>query len=408
LNAPFDAARLDRLMDAAGVDAVLACSPHNVSYLLGGYRFFMFAHGTVMGASRYLPIVGYVRGAPERAFFVGNPFERSQQEHEPLWVPDVDITSWTTGESGRVAARALAARAVKRVAIEPAFLPVDAHHELAGLELVDGSGLLDELRAVKRPDEVAQIRAAAEAIVESMGAVFAAATPGINQQEIAELMHVEEARRGLTFEYCLVNTGRERNRAPNAAVTWNEGELCCLDSGGSFRGYVGDLARMGFMGDVPERALGLLAQIDTVQQAARTAIAAGRPGAGLFAAAEAARTDLPDSARIDFVAHGMGLISHEAPRLTATGPVPYAADHADRSLEAGMVLSVETDLRDPEIGFVKLEDTIIVTEDGYEAVGDRLRGWNQAGTAPSASSTAANTSSGVPSPSTRRSRPSAA
>ena len=77
-------------MDAAGVDAVLACSPHNVSYLLGGYRFFMFAHGTVMGASRYLPIVGYVRGAPERTFFVGNPFERGQQEHEPLWVPDVE------------------------------------------------------------------------------------------------------------------------------------------------------------------------------------------------------------------------------------------------------------------------------------------------------------------------------
>ena len=395
-------------MDAAGVDAVLACSPHNVSYLLGGYRFFMFAHGTVMGASRYLPIVGYVRGAPERTFFVGNPFERGQQEHEPLWVPDVNITSWSSRESGRVAAEALSARAVKRVAIEPAFLPVDAHHELAGLDLVDGSGLLDELRAVKRPDELVQVRAAAEAIVESMGAVFAAATPGINQQELAELMHVEEARRGLTFEYCLVNTGRERNRAPNAAVTWNEGELCCLDSGGSLRGYVGDLARMGFMGEVPERALGLLAQIDTVQQAARTAIAAGRPGAGLFEAAEAARTDLPDSARIDFVAHGMGLISHEAPRLTASGPVPYAADHANRPLEAGMVLSVETDLRDPEIGFVKLEDTIIVTEDGYEAVGDRLRGWNQAGTAPSASSTAANTSPGVPSPSTRRSRPSAA
>ena len=41
-----------------------------------------------------------------------------------------------------------------------------------------------------------------------------------------------------------------------------------------------------------------------------------------------------------------------------------------------MVLSVETDLRDPDVGFVKLEDTIVVTEDGYEPLGDRLRGWN--------------------------------
>jgi Xaa-Pro aminopeptidase len=376
---PFDSARLDRLMDAAGVDAVLACSPHNVQYLLGGYRFFMFAHGTVMGASRYLPMVGYVRGAPERAFFVGNPFERGQQEHEPLWVPDVTITSWSSLESGRLAAAALAARGLRRVAIEPAFLPHDAHAELRGLELVDGSRLLDELRAVKRPDELALIRAAADAITDAMGAVFAAAEPGITQQQLADAMHVEEARRGLTFEYCLVNTGRSFNRAPNAAETWNEGELCCLDSGGSLHGYVGDMARMAFMGDVPERAQELLAQVDAVQQAARTAIAAGRRGGDVFAAAEAARAGLPDGERIDFVAHGMGLISHEAPRLTATGPVPYPADHADRPLEAGMVLSVETDLRDDELGFVKLEDAIIVTADGYEAVGDRLRGWNRAG-----------------------------
>ena len=280
VDVPFNVERLDRLMDAAGVDVVLACSPHNVSYLLGGYRFFMFAHGTVMGVSRYLPMLGYVRGAPERAFFVGNPLERGQQENEPLWVSDVRIASWTSRESGRLAAEALAARGLAqgRVAIEPSFLPHDAHQELAGAELVDGSGLLDELRAVKRPDELVQIRAAAEAIIDSMEAVFAAARPGVTQQALAEHMHLEEARRGLDFEYCLINSGRSFNRAPTAAVTWNEGELCCLDSGGSLHGYVGDMARMGFMGDVPERARELLQQVDAVQQAARTAIAPGRPG----------------------------------------------------------------------------------------------------------------------------------
>src|SRR4051794_29599617 len=264
-------------MDAAGVDAVVACSPHNVSYLLGGYRFFMFAHGTVIGVSRYLPILGYVRGAPERSFFVGNPLERGQQENEPLWVSDVTISSWTSRESARLAAEALAARGLgrARVAIEPSFLPLDAHQELAGADLVDGAGLLDELRAVKRPDELAQIRTAADAIIDSMEAVFAAARPGVTQQELAEGMHVEEARRGLTFEYCLVNTGRSFNRAPTAAVAWADGELCCLDSGGSLNGYVGDMARMAFMGDVPERARELLEQVDALQQAARTAIAPG-------------------------------------------------------------------------------------------------------------------------------------
>ena len=62
-----------------------------------------------------------------------------------------------------------------------------------------------------------------------------------------------------------------------------------------------------------------------------------------------------------FLAHGMGLVSHEAPRLTNSGPVPYDAYDADRPLETGMVVSVETTLAHPNRGFIKLEDTVIVT-----------------------------------------------
>ena len=75
----------------------------------------------------------------------------------------------------------------------------------------------------------------------------------------------------------------------------------------------------------------------------------------------------------------MGSVSHEAPWLTDKGPVPYPAYHAGRELEAGMVLSIETTLKHERRGFVKLEDTVAVTGDGYEAFGDGGRGWNWAG-----------------------------
>jgi Xaa-Pro aminopeptidase len=75
----------------------------------------------------------------------------------------------------------------------------------------------------------------------------------------------------------------------------------------------------------------------------------------------------------------MGLVSHEAPRLTSTGPVPYSAYDADRPLEAGMVVSIETTMKHPKRGFIKLEDTVAVTEHGYEGFGDKGRGWNRAG-----------------------------
>ena len=75
----------------------------------------------------------------------------------------------------------------------------------------------------------------------------------------------------------------------------------------------------------------------------------------------------------------MGIVSHEAPWLTDKAPVPYPAYHAERELEAGMVLSIETTLKHERRGFVKLEDTVAVTGDGYEAFGDGGRGWNWAG-----------------------------
>ena len=73
----------------------------------------------------------------------------------------------------------------------------------------------------------------------------------------------------------------------------------------------------------------------------------------------------------------MGLITQEAPRLTGEGPVPYPADDVDRPLEAGMVVSIETTLPHPQRGYVKLEDTVAVTETGFEGFGDSGRGWNR-------------------------------
>jgi Xaa-Pro dipeptidase len=132
---------------------------------------------------------------------------------------------------------------------------------------------------------------------------------------------------------------------------------------------------MGVLGEPSLLQQALLAEVDTLQQAARLPIRAGTLGREIYAAAEVARATCPHGKALDFVAHGMGLVSHEAPRLTNSGPVPYPAAHADLPLEAGMVLSIETTVVEGEIGFVKLEDTIVVTATGWKAFGDGARGW---------------------------------
>ena len=77
----------------------------------------------------------------------------------------------------------------------------------------------------------------------------------------------------------------------------------------------------------------------------------------------------------------MGLITHEVPFLMTNHPVAYEGVDRDRPLRAGMVLSVETTMLHPRRGFIKLEDTLAVTEDGYELYGTEGRGWNAGGTA---------------------------
>jgi len=203
--------------------------------------------------------------------------------------------------------------------------------------------------------------------------------PGSTKHELVDALRREEVARGLAFEYCLVASGASLNRAPSEVV-WREGEILSLDSGGNYRGYIGDLCRMAILAEPDAELQDLLAEVDAIQQAARKPIRAGTRGGDIFVSAEAALKRSPIAASTDFVAHGMGLVTHEAPRLAGRGSFPYPADHADLPLEADMVISIETTLKHPRRGFIKLEDTVAVTADGWEGFGDAGRGWNRGGT----------------------------
>jgi Xaa-Pro aminopeptidase len=124
------------------------------------------------------------------------------------------------------------------------------------------------------------------------------------------------------------------------------------------------------------RAVKTEVELNHLRNAARIAIQPGALGSEIYETALHTLKSCSHQNDMRFVAHGIGLIAHEAPRLTATGPIPYSDKHASRPLEAGMVISIETHVKHPDVGFVKLEDTVAVTDSGWEAFGDWGRGWN--------------------------------
>jgi Xaa-Pro aminopeptidase len=380
---PFDSARLDNLLDEAGMDAVVISSKHNIQYLFGGYRFFFFDHFDAIGVSRYLPLLVYVKGRPEQSTYIGHGMESYEKDLGKFWTP-VFQTAGATLDSTQLAIdhlRKLAPK-VKRVGVERAFLPADAAElmarELPGVTFVEAHLPLERLRARKTPQELDLLRAASELVVDSMLAVIASHGPGATKLELVEALRREEVNRGLTFEYCLITAGASLNRAPSDQV-WAAGDILSIDSGGNYKGYIGDLCRMAIQGEPDSELEDLLGEADAIQMAARKPIRPGVNGGDIYASAGEVLKRSSRANSIEFVAHGMGLISHEAPRLTSHGPVPYPAYDVDRPLEAGMVISIETTVAHPRRGFIKLEDTVAVTDRGWEAFGDRGRGWNRGG-----------------------------
>jgi Xaa-Pro aminopeptidase len=383
---PFSADRLDQLMDEAGIDVLLATSKHNVQYLLGGHRAFFFESMDAMGLSRYLPVFVYQKGAPQKAGFFGHRMEGFQNEVKPFWVSEVNTKSSGAVDVMEKAVdylRRLAPNA-KRIAIETAFIPLDSAAVLRkafpNAETVDGLFVLERLRARKTPQELEMLKIASDAVIDSMEAVFKNFGPGATKNELTEALRREETQRGLTFDYCLIAAGSSLNRAPSDQ-RWEKGDVLSIDSGGNYHGYIGDVARMGVAGEPDAELVDLLAEVEAIEQAAMKPIRSGVLGSEIYAAADTVLHTSKLHNHIHFLAHGMGLVSHEAPRLTNSGPVPYDAYDATRPLETGMVVSVETTLQHPRRGFIKLEDTVIVQPNGFEVYGDRIRGWNRAGRA---------------------------
>jgi Xaa-Pro aminopeptidase len=381
LTLSYDFARLDALMEAAGIDVLLATSKHNVQYLLGGYRFIFFSAMDALGHSRYLPVVAYVRGEPEKTAFVANPMERGEHANRPFWTPHFMPVAWGSVDAMEAAIRHVKAvgPASPRIGVEPGFLPMDSAAALTAAwpnaPLIDAVGVLERLRAVKTPAELALIRGASERIGAAMLATIGWAREGTTKAAIIDRLRAEEAARGLNFEYCLVTLGASHNRAASDQA-WAPGEVMSIDSGGNLDGYIGDICRRGVLGAPDAELEDLLAEVDAVQQAAFAKVRAGALGAEMIEAGNAELARQPNRGVTDFVAHGMGLVTHEVPFLATGHPVGYEATDAGRPLEAGMVLSVETTMLHPRRGYIKLEDTLAVTERGFDLLSSEGRGWN--------------------------------
>ena len=282
---PFDAGHLDRLLDEAGIDVLVATSKHNVQYLLGGYRFFFFDTMDAIGTSRYLPALVYRKGQPENAAYVGCAMETFEEELGRLWPAALDLRfTGSVAAMQQVVSHIKKLGGVRRVGVEMPFLPADAEaalrQGLSNVDIVDATVPLERLRMRKTPDEIEHLREASERVVASMRTAFKACTPGATKHDVTEALRRDEVNRGLVFDYCLITAGTSLNRAPSGQRL-QAGDIVSIDSGGNYKGYIGDLCRMGILGEADAELEDLLGWVDEVQLATRKPVKPGARGGGI-------------------------------------------------------------------------------------------------------------------------------
>jgi Xaa-Pro aminopeptidase len=183
-----------------------------------------------LDVSRYLPVVVYAKGAPDKAGYVGHRLETHQREVARPWVPELQTSGHGSVDAIATAAQKIRASAVpaKRIGVETAFLPMDAGKALQDAfphsEIKDALFALERLRAVKTPAELAKLRTASDLVTEAMVDVIAHHGPGTTKRQLFGALRVAEVKRGLTFEYCLLASGRSRARFHRLVFP----SLCCL------------------------------------------------------------------------------------------------------------------------------------------------------------------------------------
>ena len=287
------------------------------------------------------------------------------------------------------AAATIKRKRLRRIGFEPSWMNLDQYVSLKkalppGASLHPVSSLVEDLRAVKSPAEIALIRRSVLANSEAFARTMKRVRVGLSELEVAAELEFQMKTLGCEKPaFDTIVAAGERSALPHAHPSSRriqESELLLIDMGATLEGYTSDMTRMAYTGTPPRRVRELYRAVLEAQLAGLNAV---RPGVPVFKVDAAARDVLKrHNLGKEFVhstGHGLGLEIHEAPKIGKkdrakkgkTNNGQAKRDQAKKNqpvLRAGMVITIEPGAYIPGFGGVRIEDTVLVTERGCEVL----------------------------------------
>ncbi|HEY7107334.1 MAG TPA: aminopeptidase P family protein [Acidimicrobiia bacterium] len=341
--------RLRAQFDAAEVDALLVTFLPNVRYLTG-----------FTGSAAMLLVTG------DTLLFTTDGRYRTQSGEQLAAAgveADIEVGATVAAQREALAAGLPEGARVGLEAHAVTWSQQRAFAEtLGGRALVPTEGLVERLRRVKEPGEVARIHAACRVADDALAAMLPRLSDGVTEREFALELEVQMRRRGASgnsFDPIVASgPNAAKPHARPSARRVEPAELVVIDFGCVVDGYCSDMTRTVSVGDPGLDARRLWEVVRESQWAGREAVRAGAECAEVDRACRdvIAAAGWGD-AFVHGTGHGVGLEIHEAPRVAAS---------ARDTLEPGAVVTVEPGVYLPGVGGVRIEDTVVVTPAGSD------------------------------------------
>jgi Xaa-Pro aminopeptidase len=256
-----------------------------------------------------------------------------------------------------------------RLGFDDEHVSVKQHEKLRRLvpenvELVAAGGIVEELRMVKEPEEVERIRAAALLADAALERVLGRGLAGRTERDVAVDLETEVRHMGAEgVSFPPIVASGPHGALPHAVprdVEIPEGVLVTIDWGAQLDGYASDCTRTYATGAIADADRDVY---ELVQRAQAAGLAAVRPGPTGKEVDAVAREIIDGAGHAEHfghgLGHGVGLEVHEGPRLSRQG---------ETQLAPGQVVTVEPGVYVPGSVGVRIEDLVVVTEDGHEVL----------------------------------------
>lgn len=352
--------RLQELMASNKLDAI-ALNPGSTLTYLTGLHFHLMERPTLL----------LVQAGKQPALILPD------LEAGKLASIDFPITAYTFGDNPaewqRVFDQAISQLGLDRgkVGVEPTrlrYLEMEFLRQAApNTEFLPAGQALADLRLRKDADEISKMREAVRIAQTALTATLPGLQPGISEEEIASELIIQLYKAGSAPElpFMPIVAGGPNSANPHAVPTHRKlerGDLVVIDWGASYFDYFSDLTRTFAIREISPELAAIYEAVEGANKAGREA---GKPGLYAGKVDDAARAVIEKQGFGPWfthrTGHGLGMEAHEE---------PYIFGASDQILKPGMVYTVEPGVYLPGKGGVRVEDDVVVTENGCESLSD--------------------------------------